>query len=345
MLTLRGCILFLLPSFAICVWVSGADPGIVWSSDEAKWERADFSVPQNPPMAGHGHMSAIHYSKSKGCWIAGCWPDMYCSSHVYLSINGSFWKPLPLNNSSPVSGGLMAISSDRSKFVALVFSRYGRSSDPAVVTSFDGIQWTTAASLNETFGANPNPGVPTDIHFSSSQNIFLALARPEFPIPQRNAHTMIVSSDGLSWKGLGNSAIGAPYATTFAEKLNMWVVVGELILTCVDPFSNSWNSVRNPFKNAIIDVSFSESQGRFVIVSSYGELAISNDGFLWSTVPNVSMHSSAIAFSEFRGTWIIVGTNMSVWQAVTSSNGSTWSVVEARPLGIPNQALSIAVSE
>jgi hypothetical protein len=128
-----------------------------------------------------------------------------------------------------------------------------------------------------------------------------------------------VSTDGSSWEGLATDIPRANSLRSVAYGNNLWVAVGTVWRVSTNGVN--WFSVTSGAINAN-GVAYGD--GLWVAVGAAGGMVISTNGTVWDTVTSNFGGTAINSVAYGDGLWVAAG---STGQMRTSTNGSTWVTV------------------
>ena len=268
------------------------------------WARQPWTQRASMPAAG---------------WLGVCWSEgqkrfvaggslAYGPDTLAYSTDGIAW-----NATQSTLGGVVAVcwSEELSRFVAL-------SSDPGMgdfaAYSQDGVNWTgsEAPGMSQTIRLNK-------VVWASSLGKFVATGAPNMTSP-----------DGINWTAHPEPTEYGPLA--WSEELGLFVAfeghwpmwMSGYVGTSADGVT--WSNTYAP-DGTWLDVIWAKELGKFVAVDMNGKVALSPDGYNWTTRYNGTFWpTQSVVWAKEMG--LLIATVMSGYDhgIVTSPDGEAWTV-------------------
>lgn len=196
-----------------------------------------------------------------------------------------------------------------------IFCVVGLSGDDRILTSPDGVNWTshTAPANNQW----------VEVCWSPELEIFCAIS-------SNGTNRVMTSPDGVNWT-LQTTPNNQWQDICWASSLGIFCVVGnsgtgDRVMT--SPDGVTWTSQTTPADLNWTEICWAEEIGLFVACSaSNGFFMISEDGVNWSTVPYpISTGVASICWSPELNLFCTVSFNGTGNRAMTSPDGINWTV-------------------
>jgi hypothetical protein len=192
--------------------------------------------------------------------------------------------------------------------------------DAQVMTSPDGLTWTTRA-VPEDLNWN-------DICFSPSLNLFVAVAQGG------TATEVMTSPDGITWTARNQANAGQWRSVVWAEALGLFVAVGSTsgnrVMTSPDGIT--WTSQVAAAANLWYGVTWSEDLGLLVAVGISGSgnrIMTSPDGVTWTSRTSPADNQwRKVVWAPFLNLFVAVADSSTDFgqRVMTSPDGITWTL-------------------
>jgi hypothetical protein len=193
-----------------------------------------------------------------------------------------------------------------------------------IVTSSDGVTWTTRSTANYILGGG--------IVWSSRLNLFIAMIYGAAPYA-------ISSPDGITWttRGGGSSSLGWRTGLEYSPELGLFCAVngasaGSAAAVVTSPDGITWTTQSACTATTYwTSIKWSAELGIFVALkgtngTNVPAIMTSPNGITWTTrAALTSQQWTALAYSSELTMFCAVSSTTSVCNAMTSVNGSTWT--------------------
>lgn len=287
---------------------------VITSADGSTWAQ------QTTAITDSGW--SVIYSAALGLWINGT-DFAGTTEQIQTSPSGTSGDWTAQSSPADNTGWVKKMVSGKDKIVAL----YQISSVMHIMTSADGVTWTSRSSAGATIDS------AADVAYSPDLDLY-CIAEVTFGTPG-----VLTSPDGITWT-FRNVGTALP-AAAIAWGAGLFVVVGgpqgSGVHLMTSPDGINWTIQSNPGGSAQNWSGIAYANGTFVIVSvdtstnPGNQAATSTDGINWTihATPGSGKHWTCVSYGY--GQWISGAANSANTQPlmISTDNGVTWSLVPA----------------
>ena len=227
------------------------------------------------------------------------------ASNVDVHITKPYGDPVTWSTRSHTQSSINTVLYANNLFVI-----GGGTNTDKVITSTDGITWTSKAVSGAT-GGNLNALTYGDSGFVGL--ISNGASNPQY----------VLSSDGVGWSASGGLNIGSQYITDLTFGNGLYVAVGQDTVgnswIATSPTGTSWTTRTAAYSGPYLSAAY--GNGLFVAGGTGGTCATSTDGLTWTT-RSLGINTNVYALTYAKNMFVAA---CYLGNILTSTDGITWT--------------------